>query len=111
MSRQRLECAELAPALVRPRPFESASKLVALHTLRESGRQQPIPRLHLVTANAHRGRPAPEPPESVSGVAGPCFGAATCWKLPLLKPCTLPSLSNVVWLPSGIRASIRNICG
>jgi hypothetical protein len=31
---QRLECAELVPALGRLRPSESASKLVALHTLR-----------------------------------------------------------------------------
>jgi hypothetical protein len=31
---KRLECAELAPALVRPRPSESASKLDALQTLR-----------------------------------------------------------------------------
>src|SRR5664279_923394 len=38
---QRLECAELAPALGRLRPSESASKLVALHTLRESECQQP----------------------------------------------------------------------
>jgi hypothetical protein len=42
MSRQRLECVELAPAFGRASSFESASKLVALHTLRESGRQQPI---------------------------------------------------------------------
>jgi hypothetical protein len=45
MPRQRMECVELAPALVRPRQTESASKLDALHTLRESGRRQPTPRL------------------------------------------------------------------
>ncbi len=34
---KRLECAELAPAFGRTAPFESASKLVALHTLRAAG--------------------------------------------------------------------------
>ena len=41
MSRQRLECVELAPALVRPGQPESASKLDALQTLREPWRRQP----------------------------------------------------------------------
>jgi hypothetical protein len=45
MSRQRLECAELAPAFVRPSQSDSASKLDALHTLREPGGAQPPLRL------------------------------------------------------------------
>jgi hypothetical protein len=49
MSRQRLECVELAPALVRPGQTESAGKLDALHTLRESGRRRPPPRPGQVT--------------------------------------------------------------
>jgi CRISPR-associated protein Cas5d len=40
MSRQRLECAELAPAFVRPSQSDTASELDALHTLREPGRPQ-----------------------------------------------------------------------
>ena len=42
---KRLGCVELAPALVRPGRSESASKLDALHTLRESGCQEPARRL------------------------------------------------------------------
>jgi hypothetical protein len=45
LARQRLECVELAPALARPSQPESASKLDALHTLRESGRRRPTPSL------------------------------------------------------------------
>ncbi len=45
MSPQRLECVELAPAVVRPSQSESASKLDALHTLRESARRQANQRL------------------------------------------------------------------
>jgi hypothetical protein len=45
MSRQRLECEELAPALVRPAQTESPSKLDALHALRELWSRQPAPGL------------------------------------------------------------------
>jgi hypothetical protein len=47
MSRQRLECVELAPALMRPSPSDSAPDASgdAFHTLREPGRRQPLPPL------------------------------------------------------------------
>ncbi len=68
MSRQRLECVELAPAPVRPGRTESASKLDALHTLRESGRRQPAARLRQAAGTGWKTGinlcTSPEPPVS-----------------------------------------------
>ncbi len=45
---KRLDCTELAPAAALPRPYDSASKLDALHTLRGAGGISSVSALHLL---------------------------------------------------------------
>jgi len=82
MSRQPSECVELAPAVGRPSQSESASKLDALHTLRESGRGQPTQRLQ---------QPAP-----AGNKIGLIFAqAVTDWgRQPRRQPFCLPTASS-----------------